>query len=180
MHRLHYQRIWSSSCARAATANLLLFHGIAQSRSDVRKTFQTVLGSKRHLVDHPSLLNVLQAYLPLNNMGWFLYRSFRFDKLLKRLTNSDSVGLPTLLTFHMRHVTMEWYGVHCVVVLSADRHGLHIIDSLGKRGGRYPNGKICHEETSSGWRVLGTPLLVTRGPARLLLGLPSSSSRLSL
>jgi hypothetical protein len=170
---LHYQRIRASSCARSATANLLLFHGIVESKSAIQKKFETVLGHKNRRVDHPSLLQIVQNYLPFVDIRWHAYRSFCFEKLVNSLTDTG-IGLPTLLTFHMRHVAMDWGRVHCVVVMSADRHGVHIIDSLGQRGGHYPNGTICKDELPFGWPVIGAPLLVTKGPARLLTGLPSS------
>jgi hypothetical protein len=107
-----------------------------------------------------------------SSLAWRRHSTFSFDRLRHALKQTVSVGAPALLTFHMRHARRDWAGVHCVVVVAVNEAGIHVIDTLGRRDGRWPNATISPKQSPLGWRVKGAPLIVTSGPAYILQGLP--------
>jgi len=166
-----YQSVGSSSCAVCAVGNLLSLYGIESRREEVRYLFG-VVAKPLPKVDHPTLLKVVRKCFRQRALVWRRYVPFAFRRVGRTLKQAVSVGSPALLTFHMRHVARDWTGVHCVVVVNVDEAGIHVIDSLGRRDGDWPNSIISPKETTHGWPVIGSPLIVTQRPARILLGLP--------
>jgi hypothetical protein len=167
-----YQSIGSSTCAISAVGNLLSLYGIACSHEDSRRLLRCCTAKKWPIVTHPMLLEVVSGCLARRSLAWRRHTRFSFDRLRHDLKRIASAGAPALLTFHMRHARRDWAGVHCVVVVAVDEVGIHVIDSLGRRDGRWPNATIRPGESALGWRVRGAPLIVTRGPIRILQGLP--------
>lgn len=171
-----YQSVGSSSCAVCAVGNLLSLYGIERRREEIRTLFRAVVAKPLPKVDHPTLLKVVRKCFPRRSLVWRRHVPFAFGRVGYALNQAISAGGPALLTFHMRHVARDWTGVHCVVVVGVDQSGIHVIDSLGRRrGGNGPNSIISPQGSTHGWPVIGAPLIVTRRPARILLGLPSAS-----
>jgi hypothetical protein len=171
--RILYQAVGSSECAICAVGNLLLLYGTQYGREDVRELFWRVTGRAPPAITHSALLNVVSSCTGHKSLQWRCYSRFSFDRLSKAAATILQLGAPALLTFHMRHITRDWSGVHCVVVVDVDQSGIHVIDSLGRRDGHRPNATILAKESDHGWRVKGAPLIVTRRPTRILQGLPS-------
>jgi hypothetical protein len=167
-----YQAVGSSECAICAVGNLLLLYGTRCGHDDVRELFRRLTGRSPPRVTHPTLLNVVSSCTGQKSLHWRSYSRFSFDRLSKAVATTLQSGAPALLTFHMRHVTRDWFGVHCVVVIGVDRDGIHVIDSLGRRDGFRPNATIMPKESELGWSVRGAPLIITRRPTRILQGLP--------
>jgi uncharacterized protein YvpB len=93
------------------------------------------------------------------------------------ICGSVNTAVPAFLTFTMRHSKkMNGKEVHCVIVVGVDAAGIQTIDSLGRREKRRPNSTISSQRSVQGWPAAGAPLIVTRDPARMLLGLPSLRS----
>jgi len=170
-----YQSVGSSSCAVCAVGNLLSLYGIERRREEIRNLFRAVVPKPLPKVDHPTLLKVVSKCFCKRSLAWRRYVPFAFGRVGHALKQAVSVGGPALLTFHMRHVARDWTGVHCVVVVGVDEAGIHVMDSLGRRDGQWPNSIISPNESTHGWPVIGAPLIVTQRPARILLGLPSAS-----
>jgi hypothetical protein len=169
---MFYQSIGSSTCAIVAAANLLHLYDLPYSRNEAHRLFGFTSFDRKLFVSHPKLLNVLATPLCCGSLYWKRYATFSFDPVSQGLKKLLRCGAPALLTFHMRHRKRNWFGVHCVIVVAADDLGIHVIDSLGRRDGRAPNATITPNESRRGWRVSGAPLIVTRGPALVLNGLP--------
>jgi hypothetical protein len=167
-----YQSVGSSACAISAVGNLLLLYGIPCSHEDSRALFRSPAIKKRPIVTHPMLLKVVGRCLSQSSLAWRRHSTFSFDRLRHALKQTVSVGAPALLTFHMRHARRDWAGVHCVVVVAVNEAGIHVIDTLGRRDGRWPNATISPKQSPLGWRVKGAPLILTSGPAYILQGLP--------
>lgn len=168
-----YQSVGCSSCAGAAVGNLLAFYGIACSHKKSRELFTSSCKTAMATVTHPLLLKAVSRSFSRSALEWRRYSRFSLVRLQCALKRILDGGAPALLTFHMRHTTRDWFGVHCVVVIAVDGNGIHVIDSLGRRDGRWPNATISPNETASGWSMRGAPLIVTRRPAWVLQGLPS-------
>jgi hypothetical protein len=134
-----YQSVGSSACAISAVGNLLLLYGIPCSHEDSRALFRSPAIKKRPIVTHPVLLKVVGRCLSQSSLAWRRHSTFSFDRLRHALKQTVSVGAPALLTFHMRHARRDWAGVHCVVVVAVNEAGIHVIDTLGRRDGRWPN-----------------------------------------
>jgi hypothetical protein len=167
-----YQSTGSSTCAICAVGNLLSLYGHNCSREDVFCVVEALGRSKRSLIDHSILLTIVENLVSRRSLNWHRRAKSSFDWLQRNLGQILSTGAPALLTFHMRHAQRDWAGVHCVIVVAVDEFGMHVIDSLGCRCGCSPNATISSKESPVGWRMKGAPIIVTRGPARILEGLP--------
>src|SRR6202048_190616 len=173
-----YQSVGPSSCAVCAVGNLLFLYGVERKREEIRNLFGAVVAKPLSKVDHPTLLKVVGKCFRQRSLVWRKCAPFTFDRVGHALKQAAiSLDNPALLTFHMRHVARNWAGVHCVVVVGADQAGIHVIDSLGRRDGQWPNSIISPNESTHGWPAIGAPLIVTPRPARILLGLPSASDK---
>jgi hypothetical protein len=167
-----YQSVGSSACANFAAANLLHLYDRPCGRDEAIQFFGYSSIETKTAVSHSKLLRLVASQLCCDSLQWKRYAHFSFAPLAHELKRLLCRGTPALLTFHMQHRKKDWFGVHCVVVISVDDLGIHIIDSLGRRDGRAPNATITSNESALGWRVLGAPLVVTRRPAYILDGLP--------
>lgn len=172
-----YQSVGSSSCAICAVGNLLSLYGIDLRRRDISDLFRRSIDRSLPNINHPMLLRVVSQFFPRRTLLWRTFPAFCFDRVAHALELARSVGGPLLLTFHMRHSVRDWAGVHCVVVVGIDPAGIHVIDSLGRRNGKWPNSTIISDEAAFGWHVSGAPLVVIRRPARILVGLPAIETR---
>jgi len=166
-----YQSTGSNTCAISALGNLLSLYGVAVTHNESRELFESTISKKWTVVTHSILLEVVRRCIS-RNLEWRKRPNFSFDLLWHDLASVVGSGPPALFTFHMRHARKAWTGVHCVVVVAVDEAGIHVIDSLGRRDGRWPNATITPQRSVLGWSVKGAPLIVTRGPVRTLIGLP--------
>jgi hypothetical protein len=167
-----YQSTGSSSCAVCAVGNLLSFYGVERERQQVIDLFHNPSNRKLPYVTHPRLLDVVASLCPRKPLQWRKFASFSVERLTPVLARETEQGRPVLLTFRMRHSRKDWVGTHCVLVMHADGAGIHVIDSLGRRGRAGPNSTILPCKSPHGWRVAGAPLIVSPAPTRILLGLP--------
>jgi hypothetical protein len=165
-----YQSCRTSVCAVLAVGNLLNLYSIPCSRDPALWLFQS--GKYKKAITHPLLLKVLHAHFPQQHLRWNRHASFSFDRVRDALEPCIKDKAPALLTINIRHKTRRWFGRHCVVAVAVDTGGIHVIDSLGRRDGRRPNATIAPDESVLGWRVKGTPLIVTPQPVHILCGLP--------
>ena len=167
-----YQSTSSDTCGVCAVANLLSLYGINSTRNEIASLFR---GSKReseNVVTRPMLLRAVGAQLLQSSLFWKRVARFSFDRFSCAVKEAVDRGAPALTTFHVRHRQRDWYGLHVAVVINADNSGIGIIDSLGRRNGQIPNATIVHTECAIGWAVAGAPVIVTRGSAFILHGLP--------
>jgi hypothetical protein len=169
---MFYQSTGSSTCAFSAVGNLLSLYGIERSRTEIRQLFTTTATDKPPVITHTTLLAAVRRCFRRPSLEWSIHRNGSFDGLQKDLRETVVRGVPALLTFHMRHIRRRWAGIHCVVVIAVDENSIHLIDSLGIRDGHRPNASILWKETPLGWSLKGAPLVMTRGSARVLHGLP--------
>lgn len=166
------QALKSNSCAVCAVGNLLLLYGTTRTRAEIANLICGPFTGRLPLISFPELAAAATKCFPEQSLVWRRYHKFSFDRIGKDLGQVTAAGVPVLLAYSMRHFRKNWTGVHCVVVVGVDASGIQTIDSLGRRSGRWPNSAISPNESKSGWRVIGAPLIVTRRPARILLGLP--------
>jgi hypothetical protein len=166
-----YQSTLSDNCTVCAFANLLSLYGITMSRSEASHFLDSSKRSTAAVITHSLLLRAIGAHLPIcESLGWKRINRFSFGRFSNILVNQNA---PTLVTFHMRHKRKRWYGIHCVVATSASEFGIDIIDSLGRRNGQVPNATISAKERYGCWPVAGAPVMITKGSAFILTGLPS-------
>ncbi|QIG94546.1 hypothetical protein [Bradyrhizobium sp. 6(2017)] len=114
---------------------------------------------------------------PGRRLRWRRFTSFSPERLAPILAREVARRRPVPLTFHMRHVERDWVGIHCVLVVRVDQAGIHVIDSLGRRGRNAENSTILPHWHGDGWRMAGAPLILVPRPARILLGLPALTER---
>lgn len=167
-----FQSTSSDTCGICAVANLLRLYGITTTRKQVAGLFG---GSERVFEDgvtRPMLLRAVGAQLPGSSLCWKRLARFSFARFNSALQEAFERGAPALVTFHVRHRQHDWYGLHVAVALNADASGIGIIDSLGRRSGQIPNATIMPTASAFGWAVSGAPVIVTRGSAFILYGLP--------
>ncbi|MET4489757.1 hypothetical protein [Bradyrhizobium sp. LA7.1] len=168
-----YQSTGSATCAVCAVGNLLALYGIQRERQEVMGLFPNPMRRRLPYVNHPRLLDVLNQSFPGRRLHWRRFASFSPERLAPVLAQEVTARRPIPLTFHMRHTERDWAGVHCVLVVRVDQAGIHVIDSLGRRGRNAANSTILPRQHGNGWRVSGAPLIVVPRPARILLGLPA-------
>jgi hypothetical protein len=176
-----YQSIGRSTCALSATANLLMLYGILLGREEARQLFgYSKCGSVR-AVTHPMLQRTMERQLGYKSLRWKRCSALSFNRLHRALKVTLASRRPALVTFHIRHRSRDWFGVHCAVAIDIEDNGVHLLDSLGRRDGYWPNATLTSAESPPGWRMAGAPYFVTRGPFRILDGLPPlSEERLSV
>lgn len=172
-----YQSVGSNTCAICATANLLHLYGTPCSRETAYAFFGLPLGASGFSISHATLLWVANRYFRQRDLWWRRLPHFSVERLSRLLKDSSVCSTPTLVTIHIRHREREWSGIHCVIATGADEGGIHVFDSLGRRDGSYPNATITPKESRLGWRVAGSPIIVTRRPTRILCGLPQFAGR---
>jgi hypothetical protein len=171
--RVLYQSTTSDSCGICSVANLLALYGIASSRKQVLELFRCSTREYDGVATHRLLSRALELRLASNSsLPWKRIAVFDFAKFSAALRESLDQYSPVLLTFHVRHRYRNWSGIHCSVAIESDHSGIGLIDSLGRRYGPFPNATIATKECVGGWPVSGAPVLVTKGPAYVLHGLP--------
>jgi hypothetical protein len=168
-----FQSTGSSSCAVCAIGNLASLYGLTYTREQIFCAIEALGTSRESPINHQTLSAVVRKLLASGPIEWRRRSETSHDWLRRNLWQVLNAGAPTLLTFHMRHKQRVWTGTHCVVVVAVDEDGIHVIDSLGCRCGCMPNATIFPKESSLGWKMKGAPIIVTKGPARILLGLPA-------
>ena len=173
---MHFQSPGSSTCALEATGNLLALYGIALTREEVRDIFGCSKKSPVRPIDHPTISRVLEKELSTKGLRWKRYPELSFERLHRAAEVLLASSSPTLMTFSIRHRSRSWRGIHCAVLFGVEESSIHLVDSLGRRNGRLPNATVTAEETTYGWRLVGAPAIATRGPFRLLEGLPRLST----
>jgi hypothetical protein len=165
-----YQSTLSDDCTVCAFANLLSLYGITMTRNQASSFLDASKRSTTAAITHSLLLRAIGAHLPIcASLSWKRINRFSFGRFSHILVNQNA---PALVTFHMRHKRKRWYGIHCVVAISASEFGIDIIDSLGRRNSRAPNATISAKERYGCWPVAGAPVMVTKGNAFILAGLP--------
>ena len=167
-----YQSSVSNTCAVCAVANLFGLYGGSWGRRRAFAAFEPFGFDPVYGVDHAPILRDIKQQFPDGLLRWKHIRKFSFDRISLALRDPFGRGAPALLTFHVRHREKNWRGIHCVVAIAGDEAGIHIIDSMGRRGGHVPNATITPEKCSNGWRVEGAPIIAGMKPARILEGLP--------
>jgi hypothetical protein len=157
----------SEDCAIFAVANLLRLYGSSVSREDIARLFGHTS------INHKRVLDTVARQIGQRLLRWTRLRTFSFDRLSGILDSSFSRNAPSVLTFHIRHHTKNWYGIHCVVALSSDDAGIHIIDSLGRSRGDRSNATIIRRKRARGWPVVGTTAIILPEPVFIMENLPA-------
>jgi hypothetical protein len=168
-----FQSTRSSNCAVCAIGNLASLYGLAYTREEIYRAIEALGKSSASFINHQTLSAVVRNLIATGPIQWHRRSKTSHDWLRRSLWQVLKAGTPTLLTFQMKHKQRDWAGVHCVVVVAVDENGIHVIDSLGCRCGCMPNATIFPKESSLGWKIKGAPIIVTKGPAHILLGLPA-------
>jgi hypothetical protein len=153
-------------------ANLLSLYGITSTRNEIASLFRRSSQESESIVTRTMLFRAVGAQLPHSSLSWKRIARFSFARFSHALQDAFARGVPALVTFHVRHRQRNWYGLHVAVAINANNSGIGIIDSLGRRSGQIPNATIVNTECAIGWAVAGAPVIVTRGSAFILLGLP--------
>jgi hypothetical protein len=158
----------SEDCAFYAVANLLRLYGSDVDRDDIAE-----LAGQSSDMDHKTLLDIVNGQVGRRLLRWARLRSFSYDGLSAALDPSFNRNAPSILTFHIRHYAKNWYGLHCVVATHRDAAGIHVLDSLGLRGGKAPNAVIAPQRRAKGWPVVGTPAIILPQSAFIMENLPA-------
>jgi len=147
-------------------------YGITTNRSQIARLFRGSKQDSEDFVTRPMLLRAVRAQFPPSPLIWERIARFSFVRFSSALKEAFDRGAPALVTFHIRHRERDCYGLHVAVAINANSSGIDIIDSLGRRNGRIPNATIMPTARTIGWAVAGAPVIVTRGSAFVLHGLP--------
>lgn len=167
-----YQSTSTDTCGVCAVANLLSLYGVATTRNQIAGLFRGAKSESETVVTRPILLRAVRAQFPGVSLFWKRIAPFSFARFSCALKEAFDRGAPALITFNVRHRKKDWYGLHVAVAINADNSGIGIIDSLGRRNRQIPNATIMPTASAIGWAVAGAPVIVTRGSAFILHGLP--------